>query len=114
MSIKRILPEKRWSDAVIHNNTVYYTAVPDNLDADATEQTANTLAAIDKLLADVGSDKTKILDVTIFLADKADFQAMNKAWDAWVADGHAPVRCTVEARLMKAEYKVEMKIIAAC
>ena len=48
-----------------------------------------------------------------FLADKSDFAAMNKAWDAWVVAGHAPVRCTVEATLMNPQYKVEIKIIAA-
>lgn len=51
--------------------------------------------------------------MTIFLADKADFEGMNKAWDAWVAKGSAPVRCTVQAQLMHPEYKVEIKIIAA-
>ena len=55
----------------------------------------------------------RILDATIFLANKDDFAAMNKAWDAWVVAGHAPVRCTVQATLMKPEYKVEIKIIAA-
>ncbi|AIN16694.1 MULTISPECIES: RidA family protein [Yersinia] len=113
MSIERINPEKRWSDAVVFNNTIYYTSVPENLDADATAQTANTLAAIDMMLNQLGSDKGRILDATIFLADKADFAAMNAAWDAWVVDGNAPVRCTVEAKLMNPKYKVEIKIIAA-
>ena len=113
MSIERINPEKRWSDAVVHNDTIYYTSVPENLDADATAQTANTLAAIDMILNQLGSDKSRILDATIFLADKADFAAMNAVWDAWVVDGNAPVRCTVEAKLMNPNYKVEIKIIAA-
>lgn len=69
MSITRIKPEARWSDAVIHNQTVYYTGVPENLDADAYQQTANTLKQIDTLLAELGSDKTRILDATIFLPD---------------------------------------------
>ncbi len=47
MTIIRIDAEDRWSDVVIHNNTLYYTGVPANLDADAFEQTANTLAQID-------------------------------------------------------------------
>ena len=49
MTIVRIDAEARWSDVVIHNNTLYYTGVPENLDADAFEQTANTLAQIDAL-----------------------------------------------------------------
>ena len=106
MTITRIDADARWSDAVIHNQTLYYTGVPENLDADAFEQTANTLAQIDAVLARQGSDKTRILDATIFLVDKSDFAAMNKAWDAWVVAGHAPVRCTVQAVLMNPKYKV--------
>jgi len=113
MTITRIDAEARWSDVVIHNQTLYYTGVPANLDADAFEQTANTLVQIDAVLEKQGSDKSRILDATIFLANKDDFAAMNKAWDAWVVAGHAPVRCTVQATLMKPEYKVEIKIIAA-
>ncbi|AWH87459.1 RidA family protein [Limnobaculum parvum] len=114
MTIKRINPTDRWSDAVIYNNTIYYTSVPDNLDADVTAQTANVLADIDVMLNQLGSSKERILDVTIFLSDRVDFASMNAAWDAWVSDGNAPVRCTVEAALMKPQYKVEIKIVAAC
>ena len=68
---------------------------------------------IDAVLEKQGSNKSSILDATIFLADKNDFAAMNKAWDAWVVAGHAPVRCTVQAGLMNPKYKVEIKIVAA-
>ncbi|QGH63366.1 RidA family protein [Serratia proteamaculans] len=113
MNIERIDPADRWSEAVVHNDTVYYTSVPENLDDDATAQTANALAAIDVILARVGSDKSRVLDATIFLAEGADFAGMNAAWDAWVVAGSAPVRCTVQAKLMNPKYKVEIKIIAA-
>ncbi len=79
MTIVRIDAEARWSDVVIHNNTLYYTGVPENLDADAFEQTANTLAQIDAVLEKQGSNKSSILDATIFLADKNDFAAMNNS-----------------------------------
>ncbi|STQ80120.1 Endoribonuclease L-PSP [Hafnia alvei] len=78
MSIERINPEKRWSDATVFNDTIYYTSVPENLDDDATSQTANALAAIDMILNQLGTDKTRILDATIFLADGDDFQAMER------------------------------------
>ncbi|MFP1454395.1 RidA family protein [Escherichia coli] len=112
MTIVRIDAEARWSDVVIHNNTLYYTGVPENLDADAFEQTAsaNQLAPCWKNRAAINR---AFLDATIFLADKNDFAAMNKAWDAWVVAGHAPVRCTVQAGLMNPKYKVEIKIVAA-
>ncbi len=113
MTIQRLDPEHRMSEAVIYNQTLYYTSVPENLDADAEAQTANALSVIDRILARVGSDKSKVLDATIFITDHADFAAMNRAWDAWVAPGNAPVRCTVLAGLMNPKYKVEIKIIAA-
>lgn len=113
MTIKRIDPEHRMSEAVIHNNTVYYTSVPENLDDDAEAQTTNALAVIDALLTRVGSDKSRILDATIFLVNKEDFAAMNRAWDAWVSPDNAPVRCTVQAGLMNPKYLVEIKVVAA-
>lgn len=112
-TIQRILPDARWSEAVIHNGTLYYTSVPENLDADARAQTENALAAIDAILQQAGTDKSRLLDVTLFLADANDFAAMNAAWDAWVVAGSAPVRCTVQATLMNPQYKVEIKVIAA-
>ncbi|PLR35406.1 hypothetical protein CYR55_13395 [Chimaeribacter californicus] len=113
MTIERYLPEHRMSEATIFNDTIYYTSVPENLDADAEAQTANALATIDAVLATLGSDKSRILDATIFLVEKSDFAAMNRAWDAWVSPGNAPVRCTVQAGLMNPGYKVEIKVIAA-
>lgn len=112
--IERIEPiEHRMCEAVIHNDTLYYTSVPENLDQDAEAQTKNALETIDKLLARVGSDKRKILDATLFLVHKEDFAAMNRAWDAWVSPGNAPVRCTVQANLMNEKYLIEIKIVAA-
>lgn len=113
MTIVRIDPAARRSDAVIYNQKIYYTGVPENLDADAYEQTVNTLAQIERLLTAQGSGKSRILDATIFLANGDDFAQMNKAWDEWVVAGSAPVRCTVQARLMNPRFKVEIKIIAA-
>ena len=49
----------------------------------------------------------------IFLADMAEFAAMNAAWEGWVAKGHTPARATVQAKLFKPEYRVEIQIVAA-
>jgi len=113
MNLVRIQPEARWSEAVIHNNTLYYTGVPENLDADAYEQTMNTLAQVEAMLVSQGSNKKNLIDATIFLADGDDFAEMNRAWDAWIIPGHAPVRCTVQAKLMNPRFKVEVKVVAA-
>jgi trehalose 6-phosphate phosphatase len=52
-------------------------------------------------------------DVRAFLADLADFAAMNTVWEAWVAAGHTPPRATVQAALARPEWKIEMVVTAA-
>lgn len=113
MTIKRVDTQKRWSEIVIHNNTLYYTSVPTNLDDDVYAQTQNALNQIEEALKSQGSDTTKILDATIILPDLAYGAEMNRAWDNWIPEGHAPTRCAFQAQLMNPRYKVEIKIIAA-
>jgi enamine deaminase RidA (YjgF/YER057c/UK114 family) len=114
VTIYRHLPGARMSEAVVAQGLIFLAGqVAEKPEGDATTQTANILGQIDKLLADLGSDKTKIIDATIFLADIADFDAMNQAWDAWVPAGQAPARATVQATLAKPGWKVEIKLIAA-
>jgi enamine deaminase RidA (YjgF/YER057c/UK114 family) len=112
--IKRIESGPRMSQAVVHGNTVYLAGqVADDPAADVTGQTRQVLANIDKLLAAAGSDKTRILSATIYLADIGAFSQMNAAWDAWVPQGHTPARATVEAKLAAPRYKVEIQVTAA-
>lgn len=112
--IKRLHVGKRMSDVAIHQGTVYLAGqVADDPSKDARGQTAEILATIDRLLGEAGSDKTRLLQVQIFLSDIANFGAMNEVWDAWVPQGHTPPRATVEARLARPEYLVEIKVIAA-
>jgi len=98
----------------VHGNTIYLAGqVAEDPSADVTGQTRQILASIDRLLAAAGSDKTRILSATIYLADIDTFAQMNSAWDAWVPAGHTPARATVEARLAAPHYKVEIQVIAA-
>jgi enamine deaminase RidA (YjgF/YER057c/UK114 family) len=113
MSIYRHLPGKRMSEAVVVNGLIYTVQVPESGQGNAREQTAETLALVDKVLAELDSDKTRIIEATIFMPDLAEFDQMNEAWDAWVAEGHAPVRCTVGAKLANPDWKVEIRIVAA-
>jgi enamine deaminase RidA (YjgF/YER057c/UK114 family) len=76
-------------------------------------QTRQVLEIIDRLLAEAGTDKSRILMAQIYVANMAEFPQMNKAWDAWVADGNAPPRATVEARLANPDLKVEIVVTAA-
>lgn len=113
MTIYRHKPGKRLAEAAVVNGMIFLAGqVPENTEADAREQTANVLGQIDTLLAELGSDKTKIVDATIFLSSLTDYDAMNEAWDAWVAEGHVPARATVEAKLANPAWKVEIKLVA--
>ena len=112
--IKRVSVGKRLSEVVVYNGVAYLAGqVPEDAGLDAEGQTRQVLASIDRLLADVGSDKSRILMTQIFLANMGDFSDMNKAWDAWVPAGHAPARATVEARLANPGFKVEIVVTAA-
>ena len=115
MSLKRLYPGKRMSQAVMRGNAVYLAGQVADKKAGASvaEQTAEILAQIDSLLAEAGTDKTQIMMATIYLADIATFAEMNSEWDKWVVDGQTPARATVEAKLVAPEYKVEIAIIAA-
>ena len=113
MSIQRHGTTRRYSDSVTHNATVYLVEVPSNLDGDIGAQTENLLASVDALLKQAGSDKSRLLMVTIYLADMADYDAMNAVWDAWVPQGQAPTRACVQARLANPGYRVEMVLTAA-
>ncbi len=112
--IQRYHIGKRLSEMVVHNGTVYLAGqVAADGTQDITGQAKQVLAQIDSLLAEVGSDKTKILSATIFLPSMADFPALNAVWETWVPAGHCPARATVEAKLAALEYKVEIQVIAA-
>lgn len=114
MSIERLHAGPRMSEATIHNGVVYLAGqVAQDPSLDVGAQTRQVLAAIDRLLAEAGSDRSRILQAQVFLADISDFAAMNAVWDAWVPPGHTPARATVEARLAAPEYRVEIKVIAA-
>lgn len=112
--IQRYETGPRMSEAVVHNGTVYLAGqVADDASHDIAGQTTQVLAAIDALLAQAGSERSKILRAQIFLVDLADFAAMNRVWEAWVVPGHAPARATVQAALARPEWKIEIVVTAA-
>jgi enamine deaminase RidA (YjgF/YER057c/UK114 family) len=112
--IKRIEVGPRMAQAVVHGNAVYLAGqVADDPAADVAGQTRQVLASIDRLLAAAGSEKTRILSATLYLADIGTFAQMNSEWDAWVPRGHTPARATVEAKLAAPQYKVEIQVVAA-
>lgn len=115
MSIKRIHSGDRMSQAVVYGGIVNTAGqVAQNARGESvTAQTQDILQAIDGLLTEAGTDKSKLLTATIWLADIGDFAEMNKVWDAWVATGEAPTRACVESKLASPDFTVEIAVSAA-
>ena len=111
--ITRIQPDSRMSQAVIHGQTIYLAGQVGEPGEDVAAQTRTALAEVEAILAECGSDKTKILSAQVWLADIADFEAMNAVWDAWVDPVNPPARATCEAKLAAPGYRVEVVVVAA-
>ena len=114
MSIERKNVGPRMSDIVVFNGVAYLSGkVPGNLAGDIKAQTADVLATIDKLLEQAGSSKAHLIRAEIWLSDMKNFAAMNEVWDAWVVPNATPARATVEAKLARPEYLIEIMVTAA-
>ncbi len=113
MQIQRHGTTRRYSDSVVHNGTVYLVEVPSNPEGDIAEQTRNVLSSVERLLAQAGSTRARLLMVTIYLADMADYDVMNAIWDDWIPAGCAPTRACVQARLANPDWRLELVVTAA-
>ena len=115
MTISRIDIGPRMSQAVVHGDTVYLAGVVahDAPGASIGDQTRAILARIDDLLAQAGSDKSKLLTTTIWITDMRYFAEMNEVWDAWIDSANPPCRACVETNLAATHFNVEIMVVAA-
>lgn len=103
---------RRSADMVVHRGTAYWVEVAEDASADARRQIAQVLSQIDATLTTLGSDRTRLLQILVYLADLNDAPLLNELWDAWVPTGRAPVRACVQAGLW-GTLRVEMVVTAA-
>ena len=116
MTVRRMRTNDRMSQIVVHGDTVYLAGqVAQNAQGGSiADQTRDILDAIDTLLAEAGTDKTKALTATIWLTSMDHYTAMNEVWDQWAGGGIAPCRACVEStRLAAPGFDVEIGLIAA-
>jgi len=111
--IKKLHSTPRMSRIVVHNQTVYLCGQVGNAEDDIKAQTLTCLEKIQALLEEVGSDKSKLLSVTVWIKDMADFAAMNEVYDEWFEGIEPPARACGESALARPELLVEMIAIAA-
>ena len=115
MTIKRIHGGKRISRVVVHNGIAYLADILalQKRGESVAEQTRDILALIDRLLAEAGTDKTRLLTANIWLADIRKAEEMNEVWEEWVPEGCAPARATVEGKPTLAGHDVKIAVTAA-
>ncbi len=114
MQIKRADSNGRRSRAVVHNGTIYLAGqVADDHSLSVAGQTAQALAKVGDMLAQCGSDRTKILSSIIWLKSMDDYKAMNEIWDGWVDPDHAPARACVTGDMAYPDILVEIMVVAA-
>ena len=114
-SIVRIATDRRRSRAVVYNGIVFVGGqAADDRSEDIRGQTKQTLAKIEKFLADAGTNKSRLLSAQIWLKDIAkDFAGMNEIWDAWTAPNAAPTRATAQCEMGAPDVLVEIIVTAA-
>lgn len=113
--IRRIVTNKRRGRAVVYNGMIFVGGqAADDRNQDIRGQTKQALEKIDKVLADAGSDKTRILSAQIWCKDIArDFAGMNEVWDAWIGTDASPARATAQCEMGAPNVLVEIIITAA-
>ena len=113
MSIQRIAVGPRMSQLVAANGCAYISGqVADDRNGSLQEQAKNILANIDRLLAEAGTSKEKLLKVDVYLAAIVDFDEFNTVYDAWVDPANPPARVCSEARLADPRIRVEIAAVA--
>lgn len=111
--ITRTKPSKILSAAVEYHGFVFLQGcTASDLSKDISGQTKEVLAAIDALLEENGTDKTRLLSAHIWLKDIRDRDAMNALWSAWLPEGGAPARACVQANMADSRHLVEIMVTA--
>lgn len=113
-SIQRFGTNQRMSKVVVHQNTAYICGQVGNPGESIEAQTLEALHRVEQLLMSVGSDRSKLLHVTVWLSDMKYFDAMNLVWEGWLPQGAAPSRACGEAKLARDTLFVEFICTAAC
>ncbi len=83
-----------FSSAVKHGNTLYIAGKGAHFEGDIKAHTAHVLDELEKELVKNGSSMEKVLKVNVYLADLADYKAMNEVYRGRFG-ANPPVRTTV-------------------
>lgn len=113
MTITRLNPMPRWSDATVFNGIAHFVEVPADTRVAIEQQIAQVLAQAEQTLTAIGSNKSQLLSATIYITQLDDLATLNVAWETWLPAGAAPSRACVKVELVDPAMKVEIAFVAA-
>lgn len=99
------------SQTVVANGFVFTVATTHEETLSLYAQTKSALAAVDRQLAAVGIDKSRIVTAIVYITDMAEKPEMNRAWDEWADRANPPMRACIGARL-EADDRIEIVVTA--
>ena len=103
------------SSITVIGETAYMTVIPPlpiDPASSAGDQARQIFASIEARLASIGSDKSKVAHITIWLSHVLHFEEVTAAWNEWVDPEHPPVRACAQVGLANKDLKVEMIVVA--
>ncbi|TPW31039.1 RidA family protein [Martelella alba] len=86
--------------------------IADDLSLDMKGQTEQICAKIDKLLAEVGSSKEKLVTAMLYITDFDQKEGMNEAWLNWIPAEHLPTRATIGVAELGKNVLIEVVVSA--
>ena len=108
-----------YSQALVHDGLLYSAgqialdpSTMELVDGDTGAQTEQVFANLKAVLEAAGASLTNVVKTTVYLADMADFQAMNAVYARHFGE-HRPARSTVAAAALPKGARVEIDVIAA-
>lgn len=111
-------PAGHYSQAIVHNGLVFVSgqlpiraANPEWKASGIEEQAEQVLANLDAILLAAGSDREKVLKVTVYISDIALWGAVNTVYADYFK-GHKPARAIVPVRDLHHGYQIELEATA--
>jgi enamine deaminase RidA (YjgF/YER057c/UK114 family) len=92
-------PGRPRSRTVVHDGLVFTVATAPLKSSSLYDQTKQALAFLDESLAQAESNKSRLLQVTVYITDMARKPEMNRAWEEWVDFDNPPQRACIGAAL---------------
>lgn len=109
--IEGFVPTRSWGSS--YKDLVWALGMSDDLNLPVDKQILRAFNNLDTVLSKAGSDKTKLISVTVMLNDINDKPLMDKVWEDWIGNNpeHWPERSCFGVSL-HAGNCIEIRVVA--